>query len=98
MRAVSSATWTSGDPVSPSWDACLAISSLLTSLVRGTAGEGRNSRLSSPRSGLGGLLAVLPHLLTQPLGRFEAQLVAQALEEVQAHVPPVEIPFEPDQG
>ena len=51
--------------------------------------------------GLGGDLAglrdVLSHLLHQLLGRVESDLVAQALEEIQATAPPVQIALEADQ-
>src|SRR5579884_702762 len=38
MRAVSRATWTSGEPVSPSWVSCSVITAVLASLLSGTAG------------------------------------------------------------
>ena len=88
MRAVSRATWTSGEPVSPSWEANLWITSDLASLVRVTAKEGSSLGPWDRVSGLGGDLAglgdVRSHLALQLLGGVELDLVPQALEERRA--------------
>src|SRR5690242_12440756 len=91
MRAVSRATWTSGDPVSLSPRPYFRMTSCFASLVSGTRENvaerlGRASRRQAAH-----VVDVLLHLLLERLGGVEAFLVAQAVEQHQAQGLPVEV-------
>src|SRR5829696_9151640 len=91
MRAVSSATWTSVEPVSsPPWP-CLATMSRLFSAVSVIRTRNRSSR-DLTRIG-----HIEVHLLHQRLDRVEASLPPQALHESDPELLPVEVAVEVDE-
>ena len=98
MRAVSSATCTSGEPVSPSWEANLRITSVLASLV-----GSRRRKVAAP-DGLAGPAAISRVCSTSALicstsssAESNLHLVAQPLEEREPSGLPVEVALEADQ-
>src|SRR5438105_1860242 len=99
MRAVSSATWTSGDPVSLSPRPNLWITSCFASLVSGTAENvaGSLGGLGAAAHNLERLLHVPSHLGRKVLRGVEALLVAQPGDEGESHRAAVEVSVEADQ-
>src|SRR5665213_2832609 len=100
MRSVSSATWTLVEPMSCSLEPNFpAISRLRSVVIAAIGGHGsrrpaRSIHLRDALSDLACALHVAVHLLDQRLGRLETALAAQALEEIQAQIPPVEVAVE----
>src|SRR3954447_4172818 len=100
MRSVSSATWTSVVPVSPSpWPNLATISCLrsaVTLMRRRKVAEALGST-RAPGADLAGLLDVGGDLLGQGLDRGEELLSAQPLQEVDPQPPAVEVALVVDQ-
>src|SRR5919109_4037294 len=109
MRAVSSATWTSVEPVSPSSRPNLATMSRFASavsVIRRTtvAGTGSPTGRLRGRRRIPGRLAYLPrqddvamHLLNELVRRLEALLAPHSLDECDAQNIAIEVTFEADQ-